>query len=108
MHLVQNLRGLMKGMVINMEDSLIIGSFVRSVAGRDTGKIYVILASDTEYVYLVDGKIRTMDRPKKKNKKHVRLLDKRDPNLTEKINGKKIRNEEIKRAIKLLEKEQQL
>ena len=94
-------------MVFNMEDSLIIGSFVRSIAGRDAGKYYVIFQADTEYVYLVDGKIRTMDRPKKKNKKHVSLLDIGDPGLTEKIRNKTARNEEIKRAIKLLEKEEQ-
>lgn len=97
----------MKGMVINMEDSLIIGSFVRSVAGRDAGKIYVILASDAEYLYLVDGKIRTTDRPKKKNKKHVRLLNYKDPNLEKALTSKMVRNEDIKRAIKHLEKGQQ-
>ncbi len=89
-----------------MEDSFTIGCIVNSVAGRDTGKNYVIIQSDAEYVYLVDGKIRTIDRPKKKKKKHVRLLDLKDPNLTEKLISGTVKNEDIKRAIKLLEKQQ--
>lgn len=91
-----------------MDDSLIVGSFVKSIAGRDAGNIYVIFQADTEYVYLVDGKIRTILRPKKKKKKHVKLLDFQDPYLTEKIRNNTVKNEEIKRAIKLLEKQQQL
>lgn len=89
-----------------MEDSFTIGCIVNSVAGRDAGKNYVIFQTDAEYVYLVDGKIRTIDRPKKKKKKHVRLLDLKDPNLTEKLISGTVKNEDIKRAIKLLEKQQ--
>jgi len=94
-------------MCFDMDNSLTIGSFVISVAGRDAGNIYVIFKVDTEYVYLVDGKIRTTDRPKKKNKKHVRLLNFNDSSLTEKIKNNTVRNEDIKRAIKLLEQQQQ-
>jgi ribosomal protein L14E/L6E/L27E len=85
-----------------MDDSLLIGSFVKSIAGHDAGQNYVIFQTDTEYVYLVDGKIRTVDRPKKKKKKHIKMLDRNDPGLAEKISSHSIRNEEIKRAIKLL------
>lgn len=88
-----------------MDDSLIVGSFVRSKAGRDAGNNYVIFRIENEYVYLVDGKNRTIDRPKKKKKKHIESLGIHDPYLTEKINSGNVRNEEIKRAIKLLIKE---
>lgn len=47
------------------------GMLARSAAGHDTGHLYVIIRSDDAYVYLADGKIRTVDRPKKKKKKHV-------------------------------------
>lgn len=91
-----------------MDDVFLIGSFVEAIAGHDAGKKYVIINTDTEYVYLVDGKIRTIDRPKKKKKKHTRLLDWQDQDLTEKISRQEIKNEEVKRAIKLLGKQQQL
>ena len=53
----------------------LIGTFVISKSGRDAGKCYVIINSHNEYVYLVDGKIRTLDYPKKKNLKHVNRLN---------------------------------
>ena len=49
----------------------LIGCFVKSKSGRDTGKCYVIIGTHSEYVYLVDGNIRTLDNPKKKNVKHL-------------------------------------
>ena len=50
------------------------GMLVKSLAGHDAGKIYIIVETDEKYVYLVDGKIRTLDRPKCKKKKHVQLI----------------------------------
>ena len=33
------------------------GCFVKSIAGRDIGKYYVIIDTHNEYVYLVDVKL---------------------------------------------------
>lgn len=55
-------------------DKFEAGMLVKSKAGHDTGKIYVIADTDDAYVYLVDGKIRTLDKPKKKKKKHVQII----------------------------------
>jgi len=79
-----------------------IGGFAVSTAGHDTGKCYVIFQLDSEYVYLVDGRIRTLDRPKKKKKMHVNMLAQFDQELADKVNLKSVKNEEIKRAIKLM------
>ena len=38
-----------------------------SLAGHDTGKRYMIMKAEGEYVYLADGKIRTIENQKKKN-----------------------------------------
>ena len=83
---------------------LITGGFAVSKAGHDLGKTYVIFYMDSEYVYLVDGKIRTINRPKKKNKKHVDGIDPLDSLLVQKVLSCSIRDEEIKRAIKLLQR----
>ena len=45
-----------------------IGMLARSKAGHDAEKVYVIADIDDAYVYLADGRIRTLDRPKKKEK----------------------------------------
>ena len=51
-----------------MESSM-IGMLASSKAGHDRRQIYVIIGEDDEYVYLADGRNRTVDRPKKKNRK---------------------------------------
>lgn len=53
-----------------------VGMLAGSMAGHDKGAIYVIINEDNEYVYLADGKIRTLLRPKKKNKKHIQIIKK--------------------------------
>ncbi len=83
-------------------NELKIGGFAVSRAGHDLGKTYVIFHMDSEYVYLVDGRIRTIARPKKKKKKHVDGLDSLNPGLVQKVNDRSVKNEEVKRAIKML------
>ena len=50
------------------------GMLARSIAGHDRGKIYVIIDTDDAYVYLADGRIRTLGKLKKKKKKHIQLI----------------------------------
>jgi len=51
-----------------------IGFLASSKAGHDKDKIYVIIREDREYVWLADGKIKTVEKPKKKRKKHVQVI----------------------------------
>ena len=53
-----------------------IGMLAVSKAGHDKRKIYVITGEDDEYVYLADGRKRTVAAPKKKNKKHIQIIRK--------------------------------
>ena len=81
-----------------------IGMLVRSKSGHDQGTVYVIMDMQGEYLYLVDGRIRTLSKPKKKNNKHVQRIDVIiDEIVTMKMNNTLI-DEKIKRAIKLYEK----
>lgn len=79
------------------------GMFAVSKAGHDKGRMYIILKEDGEYVYLADGKLRTVENPKKKKKKHVQPVKTGiDQVLAEKIiNKQTIYNEEIRFAIKV-------
>ena len=48
------------------------GEIVLSRAGRDRGRAFVILKLlDEAYVLLVDGRLRTLERPKKKKRRHL-------------------------------------
>lgn len=78
-----------------------VGKFAKSKAGHDKNQIYVILKEDTEYVYLVDGKLKPIDKPKKKRKKHIQIILKEDENVSKKLKqSEMLTNEEIKVAIK--------
>lgn len=56
------------------EDRIEKGMLAKSKAGHDKGKIYIIYKVDETYVYLVDGKIRLLDNPKRKKRKHVQVI----------------------------------
>ena len=51
------------------------GLLVRSKAGHDTGKVYIIVESTREYVLVADGRIRTLANPKKKKFKHLQIIN---------------------------------
>lgn len=79
-----------------------IGKFATSKAGHDKTKLYVIMNEDLEYVYLVDGDLKPLDKPKKKRKKHIQIINRVDETIQNKLETKQIiYNEDIKRAIKL-------
>lgn len=80
-----------------------VGSFVVATAGHDSGECYIVQKKESEYVFLVDGRIRTLDRPKKKKVIHMRKLNYIDEDLAAKVKAATVKNEEIKRAIKLLQ-----
>lgn len=88
----------------------ITGMFAASKAGHDRGNIYFIIEETEEYVLLADGRIRTTIHPKKKNKRHIQCIKKRcNEALRQKLlAGEAIKDEEIKRAIKLYQMESDL
>ena len=50
------------------------GFLASSKAGHDKDKVYIIIKEDGEYVWLADGKLKTVDNPKKKRKKHIQII----------------------------------
>ena len=76
--------------------NLEIGDIVLSVAGRDIGEIYLVWEITDSEVLLVNGKMRKINSPKKKNPKHIvfkskSALYKENVNRGEKINDALIR-----------------
>lgn len=49
------------------------GQIVIAKAGREKGKKLVILEANNQYCMLCDGKERPLERPKRKNRKHIAL-----------------------------------
>lgn len=52
------------------------GSLVYSRAGRDKGTLFVVLATEGDWVYLADGDTRRAQKPKKKKLKHINKTNK--------------------------------
>lgn len=50
---------------------LVPGQIIISKAGHDRGKIYAVIKTEADGAWLADGKLRTIDRPKFKNRKHI-------------------------------------
>ena len=48
------------------------GTVVISRAGHDCGRAMLVVRTDGEFLFVADGKERKLDKPKKKNRKHVR------------------------------------
>ena len=77
-----------------------IASYVISLNGRDEGKRFVVVGSQDEYSLIADGKGRRIEKPKRKKNKHLRLEDKTDGQIAEKlIRGEKVTNNEIRRTL---------
>jgi len=50
---------------------MIVGQIVISKMGRDKGHAMIVMSVETDYVHVVDGKRRPIDKPKKKKTKHL-------------------------------------
>ena len=75
-----------------------------SRSGHDKDSIYVIVKEEANMVYLADGKLKPLEKPKKKNRKHIQIMKQLPKEITEVFTQENFRNEEIKRAIKLYQR----
>ena len=55
-----------------------IGDIVVSIVGHDRGEYYLVIECDKDFIYVANGRLKTLDKPKKKNIKHVSRLGKSD------------------------------
>ncbi len=80
------------------------GQLVVSTAGRDKGNYYIILRRiDHRQVFVVDGRMRKVAKPKCKNCKHLKAFPEKSLTIHEKItNGIKITDLDVQRAIQEL------
>lgn len=75
-------------------------NIVRSDAGRDKGKLFVVLETEGEFLLLADGKSRKVESPKRKKRRHVLFVSAEDTRLSDKIKGEeKITNSELRRTL---------
>ena len=87
---------------------IMISDLVISTAGRDQGSLYYCICSDERYVMLVNGKDRTLDKPKRKALRHVKKVLRSETRVAEKLRaGDKVLNSELRRDLAFLAREMQ-
>jgi ribosomal protein L14E/L6E/L27E len=81
-----------------------IGQFVKSKAGRDKDKIFIVIDKvDENYLLLVDGDLRKAEKPKMKKIKHVAKINLVSDEIQSKlVEQKKITNAMVRREIEKL------
>lgn len=67
------------------------GLVVKAKAGRDKDDFFVVLEFDEKYVFICNGKRRTLEKPKKKNIKHLALTNTVLP-IDELISNKRVKS----------------
>jgi len=81
---------------VSVKQGLQPGQVVCSTAGRDKGRLYVVVGIlDSRYVTVADGELRKVENPKKKNIRHLQVYSDVIPGFT----MMQISNTEIRRAL---------
>ena len=79
-----------------------------SRAGRDKGRVYVVLCElDADFVLVADGGLRALSRPKKKRRKHLRAIGHELSGLPAAYAGKTLTDHDIRMFLKPLQDQAQ-
>lgn len=88
--------------------ALSTGDVVSSTAGRDQGQLFYVIDVDDQFVTLVNGKNRPVEKPKRKKRKHVEKVLRSETRVAEKIrSGDKVLNGELRRDLASLSRDMQ-
>ena len=80
-----------------------IADVVASTAGRDAGKWFYVVKMDETYLYLVNGKDRTLEKPKRKKRKHAEKVLRSETRVAAKLRaGDRVLNSELRRDLTYL------
>ena len=76
---------------------------VSSTAGRDQGQLFYVMDADDQFVTLVNGRNRPVEKPKRKKRKHVEKVLRSETRVAEKLrSGDKVLNGELRRDLAFL------
>ena len=90
------------------QPDLTIADVVVSNAGRDAGSLFYVLETEDAWLTLVNGKDRTIEKPKRKKCKHTRKVLRSDTRVAAKLrSGDKVLNSELRRDLAYLSRELQ-
>ena len=92
----------------DLPDNIHISDVVVSTAGHDQGDLFYVIGEDPVYLMLANGKDRTLDKPKRKKRRHVQKVLRSETRVAAKIlSGDKVLNSELRRDLAFHAKEMQ-
>ena len=87
---------------------IIISDVVVATAGRDQGKLFYVVGTDPVFLFLANGKDRTLETPKRKKRKHIQKVLRSETRVAEKLRlGDKVLNSELRRDLAYFSREMQ-
>ena len=87
---------------------IMISDVVVTTAGRDQGNLFYVVGTDPIYLMLANGKDRTLEKPKRKKRKHTRKVLRSETRVAAKlVSGDKVLNSELRRDLAYLSRELQ-
>ena len=85
-----------------------ISDVVMTTAGRDAGQWFYVISADPVFLLLANGKDRTLEKPKRKKRKHVQKVLRSETRVADKIrSGDKVFNGELRRDLAFLARQMQ-
>lgn len=83
------------------DNTLIPGRIVVSNAGRDKGKVFMVIEIvDEDFILIANGRSRSIDKPKLKKLKHLNVRPETADGISEKlVNKKQVFDAEIRKSL---------
>ena len=71
----------------------------KSLCGHDKNEIYVVYREENDFVYLINGKTKTIEKPKRKKQRHIQIIKNLPEEIIEMV-SRELTNETAKKIIK--------
>lgn len=82
-----------------------VGQIVFSKAGRDKKKAFIVVSVEDDYLYLCDGDLRLLSKPKKKKIMHVQKTNTVISELKYKLENQTALDADLRKALVLFVRE---
>ena len=77
-----------------------IGSICYSTAGRDRGRYFIVVGMEDGFAYIADGKLRKIEKPKKKKLMHLKAMPQKAEMLALKLReNETVGNSDIRKGL---------
>ena len=79
--------------------AFVLGGIVISKRGRDKGRPFVIVGMDGDYLRLADGKLRKLEKPKKKKAMHVQITESISKETADKLAAGSLQDADLRKVL---------